>query len=476
MKIVVRVELITDWGDVNTIEVGRIDRPSQTLDPESVGLSLADGKQLLHNLQQAVIPAQADEICALRRICRRCYRWTALKDYRQRKVDTVFGTVSFRSPRIVSCACEPPWYLETAFCPLWPIIPERATPELLALQAKLAAQMSYRRVVETMREFLPVGEKINHVTVRNRTLRVGTRIDAIELPGAQPRNPTTEWTLAIDGGFVRRKGKAEGRSFEILTGRLAAPGEKPRVFACVRSELPDLTERLASLVQTHAGTPHPRLSVITDGANGIQSIYRQLPFSATPILDWFHISMRVRYLEQIVRGLLPRSGTEQYTKRALQTYVNRLRWCFWHANAAKAEQRMRQISLLCRIVVPQTQRFARSLEQLAYRLDELFAYLESNHGSTIAYGKHYRAHRPISTAMAESAVNQVVNARMCKRQHMRWTPRGAHLLAQVRCAVINGDLATKLAAYRARIDKVPEDVRRFLEYRQRAAETEPHAF
>ena len=82
MKIVVRVELITDWGDTNTIEVGRIDRPGRTLDAESVGLSLADGKQLLHNLQQAVIPAQADEICALRRICRRCHRSMALKDYR----------------------------------------------------------------------------------------------------------------------------------------------------------------------------------------------------------------------------------------------------------------------------------------------------------------------------------------------------------------------------------------------------------
>src|SRR5258705_8510249 len=53
--------------------------------------------------------------------------------------------------------------------------------------SQLAAQMSYRRVVETMREFLPVSEKINHVTVRNRTLWVGTRIDAIELPVAQPR-------------------------------------------------------------------------------------------------------------------------------------------------------------------------------------------------------------------------------------------------------------------------------------------------
>src|SRR5258708_39157902 len=99
MKIVVRVELITDWGDVNTIEVGRIDRPSQTLDPESVGLSLADGKQLLHNLQQAVIPAQADEICGLRRNCRRCHRGTGLKDYQRRKVDTQFWTGRLSSPR-----------------------------------------------------------------------------------------------------------------------------------------------------------------------------------------------------------------------------------------------------------------------------------------------------------------------------------------------------------------------------------------
>jgi hypothetical protein len=46
MKIVVRVELITDWGDAKTVEVGRIERPSQMLDAESVGLSMADGKQL----------------------------------------------------------------------------------------------------------------------------------------------------------------------------------------------------------------------------------------------------------------------------------------------------------------------------------------------------------------------------------------------------------------------------------------------
>ena len=39
--------------------------------------------------------------------------------------------------------------------------------------------------------------------------------------------------------------------------------------------------------------------------------------------------------------------------------------------------------------------------------------------------------------VVESAVNQVVNTRMCKRQQMRWSPRGAHLMLKVRTAVAN---------------------------------------
>ena len=46
--------------------------------------------------------------------------------------------------------------------------------------------------------------------------------------------------------------------------------------------------------------------------------------------------------------------------------------------------------------------------------------------------------------MAESAVNQVVSKRMVKKQQMRWTPRGAHLLLQVRTR-INDDLAGDFA-------------------------------
>lgn len=86
---------------------------------------------------------------------------------------------------------------------------------------------------------------------------------------------------------------------------------------------------------------------------------------------------------------------------------------------------MSQILTLCRIVVAETPKFTQSLEQLDYRLREFFAYLKSNEGATINYGKRYRAGKPISSAMAESAVNKVLNARMCKNQQMKWSHRGS---------------------------------------------------
>jgi protein-tyrosine phosphatase len=79
----------------------------------------------------------------------------------------------------------------------------------------------------------------------------------------------------------------------------------------VRNKLPDIAERLTAFVRAASGTDRPRLSVITDGANGLQSIADRLPFSCTPVLDWFHISMRVRYLEQIVKGMRAKTETEK---------------------------------------------------------------------------------------------------------------------------------------------------------------------
>ncbi len=40
----------------------------------------------------------------------------------------------------------------------------------------------------------------------------------------------------------------------------------------------------------------------------------------------------------------------------------------------------------------------------------------------------------------QSAVNYVVAKRFTKRQQMQWSPKGAHLLLQMRTRVLNGEL------------------------------------
>jgi hypothetical protein len=45
----------------------------------------------------------------------------------------------------------------------------------------------------------------------------------------------------------------------------------------------------------------------------------------------------------------------------------------------------------------------------------------------------------MSTGVVESTVNQVIRKRFCKTQQMAWTPRGAHLLLQIRTRVLNSD-------------------------------------
>lgn len=184
----------------------------------------------------------------------------------------------------------------------------------------------------------------------------------------------------------------------------------------------------------------------------------------------------VRYLKQIIKGMRARTETEKAARRVLIARVDKLRWCFWHAKLEKAKNRMQGILILCRVIVPETPGVAESLAQLDYRTRELVAYVEANGGSTINYRARHRFGKPISTATAESAINQILNQRMCKRQLMRWSPIGAHLLAEVRCAVINGDLVERLARYELPMKPLSREVVELLEQFGLASELQPQGF
>jgi hypothetical protein len=71
---------------------------------------------------------------------------------------------------------------------------------------------------------------------------------------------------------------------------------------------------------------------------------------------------------------------------------------------------------------------------------DLRDYLCRNQVALRNYAQDRRDGLRISSALAESAMSHLVNERMGKRQPMRWSAEGAHLLLQVRCAVLDNRL------------------------------------
>jgi len=78
------------------------------------------------------------------------------------------------------------------------------------------------------------------------------------------------------------------------------------------------------------------------------------------------------------------------------------------------------------------------------RCRDLYSYLANNMDSLTNYGWRYRRGFPISSSRSEGSVDDIGNTRMGKRRRMRWSPSGAHRVALVRAAFLDGRLT---AAY-----------------------------
>lgn len=123
------------FGEVRRHEI-RVDKSWDRLFDGEIGLSVEDGKKAMAALQTVVVSQEADTYALFRRICPDCGVLRPVKDYTTRRIRTVFGTVEVRNPRWMLCHdCHPGFAL--AFAPLSEICPERATPELMELTARL---------------------------------------------------------------------------------------------------------------------------------------------------------------------------------------------------------------------------------------------------------------------------------------------------------------------------------------------------
>jgi hypothetical protein len=93
----IQVVTIGDDGRKETREITSIQRTD--VKPETLGLTLAEGKMILKDLQQIVVESQVSSLLLPKRTCPECGEPRCSKGNHTLSVRTVFGQLTVRSPR-----------------------------------------------------------------------------------------------------------------------------------------------------------------------------------------------------------------------------------------------------------------------------------------------------------------------------------------------------------------------------------------
>ncbi len=453
MQWTVRLEARTSAGEVKTTELVTFSRPAVVSTLAEVGLVLAETKTLLARLQASVLCGQVAAYAAHHRLCPQCGVLRPLKDRRTRRLQTLFGTVDVEAPRFKVCRCRQPAPLAEAatFSPVCALLTARCTPELERVQAELGARTSFRDGARILEALLPVSPA-NHESLRTRTHAVALQLEADDRQAAaevtavrgEPAKAATadasRPVVMLDGAYIRAVPGHQTRNFEAICGKVEREGHPTRRFALVRSMAEQPHALLRAALQDQGWREGDVVTAISDGDPALPALVRSATGGPVePILDWFHLSMRVHHVEQVMGGLCALEPPPLVPLDHARIDVERLRHLLWNGYPEKACEALGRIASGAKDAAMLNDAAVEAgMRRLVARCTELQAYIETNEGALIDYGQRYRAGKPISTSRAEGTVNQLVNARMNKRRQMRWSPRGAHRVLQVRATVLDG--------------------------------------
>ena len=328
---------------------------------------------------------------------------------------------------------------------------------------------AHRQATALLKEVLPLDKGISFSGLRQRVHAVAEKLDAeVErdidhqpkaLADVALRESTNVAAVSIDSAWLTHYSRPESRAtaraevrlrspcalhytqerhVNIVAGRATFVGRAPRVYAYVHKQVPSAAARLDQFLSRSGVGPNERVTVISDDAGEFAKAVEGSQLARGRILDWFHIAMKFKAAENAVRGCKVIDSLE---RDELEREIQGAKWLAWHGKGGKAVARIKALD--DRLLARAGYEFC----TLWWNLCRVGGYIQNNAGSLVNYGARHRRGLPISSSIAESAVNQVVSHRMAKKQQMRWTDEGAHCLAQIRVAALNNELSpTRLTA------------------------------
>ena len=420
-------------GQSRSLGVMAISRPDGIGEVANLGVTLDEAKLLLAKVQQQVVAAQAHHHAMFRPDCQSCGRPYHAKGWRPHRIATLFGEVRVELPRLAcaGCGCGDTGVSWPSHC--------RSTPGLEELQARLSALMPYRVAADLLQHLLPIDAGKSPETLRSHTLQVGKRLsDAV---AEKPPVAAGAITVSLDSTFIRGRGDCE-RHLEVRVGNVETVDSDRRVFAAVSRAETDIVALIKRTLETVGRTDATKVTAFTDGCPGLRAVLANADVTKPPILDWFHIAMRLQHTKLTAANLSTNCPDRVTAKAAIMAEVERLHWQIWNGKAKNAQRSITRIGKFMHVFKGEHRQGAKGVasRKLWHALHAVDKYLRGQAEWLVNYAKRYRAGDQVGTSITEGTANFLVNRRMNKSQQMPWSRNGADLLLQVRCAVYNGTL------------------------------------
>jgi hypothetical protein len=302
--------------------------------------------------------------------------------------------------------------------------------------------MSYKVAADLLKQMFPVDAGTDPETLRRHTLKAGAAL--ADRAAIRPPAVVSAITVTVDATFIRSREDDE-RHFEVRVGNVETKAGGRQVFGGVAKAGTDIEGLIRKNLDAVGGNRDTVLTAFTDGCPGLRGILAGAGVLEPPILDWFHIAMKLQHLKQVADGLAADDATREAAKAVIVTEVERLHWRIWNGkakNARKSIDRIRPVMHHFRGERDSRRSIAPS-RKLWTALRALNKYLTGQSAWLVNYAERHRAGLRVGTAITEGTANFLVNRRMNKSQQMRWSRRGADLLLQVRCAVYNGTFGSE---------------------------------
>ena len=343
IKIQITVESDKDQGVVQ--EVAHLDRG--TLRPETLGMTLAEARAILAGIERTVVEQQAAEFMAQQRTCSRCGRERSYKGRHHIVFRTPFGKLRLESPRLYHCQCKSDG--RTSFSPLAELLQERSSPELVYLETKFAALVSYGLTVELLKEVLPISQELSTTAIRQRVHQTAQRLEDelgeeqdIFIGGCQRDwnelpDPAAPLIVGIDGGYVHAKdqqSRAEGW-FEVIVGKsMSQDDESSKCFGFVNRYDTKPKRRLFEMLKSQGMQMNQAVTFLSDGGDTVRDLPMYLNPQAEHLLDWFNISMRLTVMSQLAKSI--ETDDQPNLSAEIEKELECLKWNLWHGNVPQS--------------------------------------------------------------------------------------------------------------------------------------------